>query len=87
MHTKSAFPDDVQSRAAGMVEGFLTADLILMHWKNNLVSKCAANQDLCDKIKQFFEENSIFVANGIDSNPQDKYWYQVLGNIVFFNVI
>ena len=77
MHTKSAFPDDVQSRAAGMVEGFLTADLILMHWKNTLAGECSSDPSMCAKIKQFLEENAIFVANGIDSNPQDKYWYQV----------
>ena len=82
MHTKSAFPDDVQSRAAGMVEGFLTADLILMHWKNTLAGECSSDPSMCAKIKQFLEENAIFVANGIDSNPQDKYWYQVLGKTI-----
>ena len=80
VHTSSSYPDDIQSLAAGMVEGYLTADFILMTWKNTLAYYCAQNKELCDKLEMFLNKNSIFLAAQIESNPLDPYWYQVSGS-------
>ena len=77
VHTTSSFPDDIQSLAAGMVEGYLTADLILMQWKNTRASYCSQNHEMCDKLKMFLYKNAIFRSSQIESNNLDKYWYQV----------
>ena len=83
VHTSSSYPDDLQSLAAGMVEGYLTADFILMNWKNTLATYCTQNKKLCDKLEIFLNENSIFLAAQIESNPLDPYWYQVSGSSLY----
>ena len=85
VHTTSSFPDDTQSLAAGMVEGYLTADLILMQWENTLASYCSQNHEMCDKLSMFLYENAIFRASQIESKNLDRYWYQV--NVVSFFVV
>ena len=37
--TDSGYSDDDQSYAAGLVEGFLTAPLIKMHWTNTVAGR------------------------------------------------
>ena len=78
VHTTSSYPDDIQSLAAGMVEGYLTADFILMHWKNTLATYCSQSQKMCDKLNMFLYKNSIFRSSQIEANNLDPYWYQVL---------
>ena len=68
----------MQSRAAGMVEGYITADLISMHWKNTLAGYCVSDLKMCQKIKQFLDENNKFISSSIDANVHCKYWYQVI---------
>ena len=77
VHTSSSYPDDIQSLAAGMVEGYLTADFILMHWKNTLAYFCEQKKEICDKLNNFLYKNSIFLTSQIESNNLDSYWYQV----------
>ncbi|XP_046840907.1 putative phospholipase B-like 2 [Xenia sp. Carnegie-2017] len=77
IHTSSKFPDEIQSVAAGMVEGFLTADFILMSWQSGLASFCKNNKKTCKKLKKYLQENSAFVTSQIKSKPNDPYWYQV----------
>jgi uncharacterized protein YcsI (UPF0317 family) len=79
-------PDDIQSLAAGMVEGYLTAEFILMQWKNNLATYCLQNPKMCDKLSMFLYENSIFLSSQIESNHLDPYWYQVLVNMYCFGM-
>ena len=78
MHTKSFFPDEIQSQAAGMVEGYLTADFILMQWKNTLANYCSNNEEMCDKLNTFLYKNSIFLSTNIEAKYVDPYWYQVM---------
>jgi uncharacterized protein YcsI (UPF0317 family) len=78
VHTSGSFPDDIQSLAAGMVEGYLTADLILMHWKNTLATYCSQNQEMCEKLNMFLYKNAIFRSSQIESNNVDSFWYQVV---------
>ena len=78
MHTKSFYPDEIQSQAAGIVEGYLTADFILMYWKNMLANHCSDNKEMCEKLNKFFYENSIFLSTNIEAKYVDPYWYQVM---------
>ncbi|XP_028400611.1 putative phospholipase B-like 2 [Dendronephthya gigantea] len=77
VHTTRGYPDDIQSLAAGMVEGYLTADFILMNWKNTDSGYCKAKPTICTKLNSFLYKNSVFVTSQIESNLQDPYWYQV----------
>ena len=69
--------DTATSRAAGILEGYLTADLISMQWQNTLASYCSDEPDFCFQLGQFVGENLSWMKFQITSNPKDAYWYQV----------
>ena len=49
METSGDFPDNDQAYAAGLVEAYLTKDLVIMHWKVRLLNQliaCTLNEFL-----------------------------------------
>ncbi|XP_037302837.1 phospholipase B-like protein B [Manduca sexta] len=63
--------------AAGYLEGFLTRDLMWMHWQNVLKGYCYNKTDVCGLIDDFINTNQQYTASMIEKNPNDPYWYQV----------
>ena len=76
--TNESVDDKLQARAAGMLEGSLTAHLIDMQWQNTLAYYCAEDPDFCFTLGQFLGENLAWMKYQIKNNPTDEYWNQVL---------
>ena len=63
--------------AAGMLEGFLTGELIYKNYRNIYAGYCDSDPDICVKFKRFSGKNLKWISTQIANNPNDKYWYQV----------
>jgi len=79
--TNKKIDDKFQARAAGMLEGSMTAHLIDMQWQNTLAGYCAEEPDFCFTLGQFLGENLSWMRYQIKTNPADVYWHQVSGVI------
>ncbi|XP_045537752.1 putative phospholipase B-like 2 isoform X3 [Papilio machaon] len=77
VHTSKDVTDEQQAYAAGFIEGYLTRDLIWMHWQNMLKGYCYNKTDLCGLIEEFIEKNENYIASMVFLNEIDPYWYQV----------
>ncbi|XP_013190959.1 putative phospholipase B-like 2 [Amyelois transitella] len=77
LHTSANFSDEKQAYAAGYLEGFLTRDLIWMHWQNMLKGYCYNKTDVCGLIEDFLDKNEAYISSMITAYPLDPYWYQI----------
>lgn len=77
LHTSADSSDEKQAYAAGYLEGFLTRDLIWMHWQNMLEGYCFNKTDVCGLIEEFVDTNEEYIANMTMEYPADPYWYQM----------
>ncbi|CAG4956869.1 unnamed protein product [Colias eurytheme] len=77
LHTTADSSDEKQAYAAGFLEGYLTRDLIWMHWQNMLKGYCYNKTDVCGLIEDYVDKNEEYLADMINSYPDDPYWYQV----------
>ncbi|XP_059047570.1 putative phospholipase B-like 2 [Achroia grisella] len=77
LHTSEDSSDEKQAYAAGYLEGFLTRDLIWMHWQNMLKGYCYNKTDVCSLIEDFVDKNEAYISSMIQKNPKDPYWYQM----------
>ncbi|KAI8424712.1 hypothetical protein MSG28_006666 [Choristoneura fumiferana] len=88
IHTVEDCSDTRQAFAAGFLEGYLTRDLVWMHWQNMLKGYddhfkpsldlyCANKTDICKAIESFVDKNEDYIAAMVQSNYDDPYWYQV----------
>ncbi|XP_072929615.1 putative phospholipase B-like 2 isoform X3 [Epargyreus clarus] len=77
VHTSADSSDEQQAYAAGYLEGFLTRDLIWMHWQNMLKGYCYNKTEICGLIEEFVDTNEDYIATMIRENPIDPYWYQI----------
>ncbi|RVE52351.1 hypothetical protein evm_002989 [Chilo suppressalis] len=77
LHTTEDSPDEQQAYAAGYLEGFLTRDLIWMHWQNVLKGYCYNKTDVCGLIEAFVDKNEAYITSMVDKYPNDPYWYQI----------
>ncbi|XP_023216254.1 putative phospholipase B-like 2 [Centruroides sculpturatus] len=75
VHTDPSYSDSFQAYAAGLVEGYLTADLISKHWNNLYLNYCK-NEEYCDKLKTFLQINMDFMNKNIQEN-KTSYWNHV----------
>ncbi|CAG9128001.1 unnamed protein product [Plutella xylostella] len=75
--TSASAPDERQAYSAGVVEGYLTRDLIWYHWMNLLQDYCINKSSVCDMVEKFIDDNEDFVGRNLERNPEDPYWYQV----------
>lgn len=83
--TNKEIEDKLQARAAGMLEGSMTAHLIDMQWQNTLADYCAEEPDFCFTLGQFLGENLSWMRYQIKNNPADVYWHQVF--VIISNVV
>ncbi|KAL0868828.1 hypothetical protein ABMA27_007189 [Loxostege sticticalis] len=77
LHTSGDSSDEQQAYAAGYLEGFLTRDLIWMHWQNVLKGYCYNKTDVCGLIEEFVDKNEAYIASMVAQHPHDAYWYQM----------
>lgn len=70
--------DATQAYAAGLLEGYVTADLINKHWQNVFQHFCDGRSDLCVKLDEFLRTNKNWVISQVtEKNGSDAYWHQV----------
>ncbi|XP_050353907.1 putative phospholipase B-like 2 [Nymphalis io] len=77
LHTSTDSSDEKQAYAAGVLEGFLTRDLIWMHWQNMLKGYCYNKTEICGLIEDFVDKNEDYISSMVLANPTDPYWYQM----------
>lgn len=81
VYANESFPDGSQAKAAGMVEGFLTGELMYKAYENTKAGYCDSDPDYCLKLGRFLGENLKWISAQIANNPGNKYWYQVGTNL------
>ncbi|XP_049878253.1 putative phospholipase B-like 2 [Pectinophora gossypiella] len=77
LHTCRDCSDEKQAYAAGYLEGYLTQDLIWMHWQNMLKGYCYNKTDVCGLIEEYIDKNEDYIAEMVQKHPDDPYWYQM----------
>lgn len=76
--TNASYPDEVQAYAAGLAEGYLTKDLIYMHWMNTVDGYCNNETAYCARLTQYLKTNMAWMKQQIIKNGQkDPYWHQI----------
>ncbi len=84
--TNGSYADAQQAEAAGMAEGYITSDLINMHYHNTQISDYCVNfKDFCVKLTKFMSDNEAWIQQNIKAETQtDKsYWHQVFNISIF----
>ncbi|XP_071092880.1 putative phospholipase B-like 2 [Haliotis cracherodii] len=72
------YNDSMLAYAAGLVEGYVTRDLITMHWENTMAGYCDEPYSAyCRRLRDFLESNLNWIRTSIKNNPDDPYWHQV----------
>ena len=66
------------------MEGILTGDFISKGYQNTWADYCTGDPDFCLKLGRFLADNTKWMMTQIDSNPDDKYWYQVRADCMVF---
>lgn len=70
--------DSRQAYAAGLLEGWVTADLINIYWGNTFQHFCDGRADLCAQLNQYVQQNKKWImAQVMEKNGFDAYWHQV----------
>ncbi|KAK7480062.1 hypothetical protein BaRGS_00028699 [Batillaria attramentaria] len=72
----SRLNSSVQAYAAGLAEGYITRELIALHYRNVWGSFCQPITSKCRVLEKFLRENLDWVTSNVEANPLDKYWYQ-----------
>ncbi|CAG2104490.1 unnamed protein product, partial [Medioppia subpectinata] len=75
--TYDRFSDEIQSVMSGILEGYITGELIHMNYRNNIEGLCDKRQRFCELLKQFKENNTKFVEEMIAKNKNNDYWHQL----------
>ncbi|GFU53295.1 putative phospholipase B-like 2 [Trichonephila clavipes] len=75
--SNAVFSDPVQAYAAGLVEGFLTQDLLKKHWINMAADYCVDEKPYCQRLQKFLQQNLNFMNKNIEiKRNYDVYWHQ-----------
>lgn len=77
LSTNDSYANDIQAEAAGIAEGYATADHISMAFQNTMQGYCDNEKEFCDKLKAFLKSNSDWLQQQIKDNPTSSYWHQV----------
>ncbi|CAK1547522.1 unnamed protein product [Leptosia nina] len=77
LHTSPDSSDEKQAYSAGFLEGFLTRDLIWLHWQNMLKGYCYNKTDVCGLIEDYVDTNEKYLADMVHNNADDAYWYHI----------
>ncbi|CAG2164390.1 unnamed protein product [Oppiella nova] len=78
IHTNEGQPDSQQAYYAGVVEGYLTHELIANHYHNKLHDYFADDSGYELRLKQFMDTNLEFMAKQVHTyRSTDPYWHCV----------
>lgn len=78
MHTNGQHPDTLQAYHAGFIEGYLTAELMAMHWRNQIDLYCENETSYCTRLFNFLDSNLKFTQDTVKNKRNtDSYWHQV----------
>jgi len=79
--TNQAFPDEVQAKAAGFAEGYLTRNTIHEYFKEFYVNDICNGEEgskVCQYMKDQIMANDIWIRENIESSAQiDPFWHMV----------
>ncbi|KAH7950161.1 hypothetical protein HPB49_020338 [Dermacentor silvarum] len=79
IYTNEKLPDEYQAYAAGFLEGYLTKDLIRMHFDNQWADYCVNETAYCKKLYHFFSENVRHMnEQAAQYRSSSAYWHQLL---------
>uniref|UniRef100_A0A131YKS0 Phospholipase B-like n=1 Tax=Rhipicephalus appendiculatus TaxID=34631 RepID=A0A131YKS0_RHIAP len=78
IYTNENLPDEYQAYGAGFLEGYLTRDLIRMHFDNQWADYCVNETAYCKKLYNFFDENVRHMNEQAEQyRSTSPYWHQV----------
>ncbi|KFM83543.1 putative phospholipase B-like 2, partial [Stegodyphus mimosarum] len=67
----------MQAYSAGLVEGFLTSDLLQKHWNNLAADYCKGEESYCKRLASFLQKNLDFINSNVKTRRQyNVYWHQ-----------
>lgn len=70
------FPNEVQAYAAGIVEGYLTRELIDLTWQNTVKGYCEKPYNkFCTDLRDFLQKNMDWVS--AQKDREEDYWGMV----------
>ena len=76
--TNGNFPDSVQVKAAGVLEGYLTHELIYMSFLNTLEDYCQGRDEYCDKLRNYLVANTKWINKMSKKlRKTSPFWHQV----------
>jgi len=76
--TNGEFPDTIQVKAAGFLEGYLTHELIYMSFLNTLQDYCKERDEYCNKLRAHLAANSKWVNKMCGKlRNTSPFWHQV----------
>lgn len=78
IQTSKIADSEAQAYAAGLLEGWVTANLIHLYWINTLKNYCNDRNDTCARLNDYVRKNKEWILSEVDKkNGSDSYWYQV----------
>jgi len=79
VETQAEYPDYVQAKAAGYLEGSLTWRMIYWHWKNTVENTCIGRKNFCERLRKYLEENAEEIKRTAKRRGEsDPFWHQVI---------
>ena len=76
--TNGEFPDTIQVKAAGFLEGYLTHELIYMSFLNTLQDYCKGRDEYCEKLRSHLAANSKWISKMCSKlRKTSPFWHQV----------
>jgi hypothetical protein len=83
IETQAEYPDYVQAKAAGYLEGSLTWRMIYWHWKNTVENTCIGRKAFCDRLRKYLEENADEIKQTAKRRGEsDPFWHQVINKYI-----
>lgn len=77
LSTNGSFDDELQAHAAGMAEGYISADHIMMYFNATAAGYCAADSAFCTTLQNYIDTNDKWIQDNLKSNKNDPYWKHV----------
>ena len=78
VHTNGNADDSAQAYHAGFIEGYLTAELMAMHWRNQIDLYCDNHETYCRKLFRFLDTNLDTTQEMVRSKRNSSpYWHQI----------
>ena len=76
--TNDQWADKLQAFGAGYIEGYLTHELLDMHYQNTVVGRCEGKEAVCEKVADWIDKNHQWIRLKIRKDgKKSRYWHQV----------